>query len=46
VDELAALVTYPPIGACAAVLSGASSIRLWHDPLLYKRRTPASATCR
>jgi ectoine hydroxylase-related dioxygenase (phytanoyl-CoA dioxygenase family) len=36
VAELAALVTYPLIGACAAVLSGASSIRLWHDQLLYK----------
>jgi ectoine hydroxylase-related dioxygenase (phytanoyl-CoA dioxygenase family) len=36
VDELARLVAYPVIGASAAALSGASSVRLWHDQLLYK----------
>jgi hypothetical protein len=36
VRELAALVSYPLIGAAAAVLSGATGIRLWHDQLLYK----------
>jgi Phytanoyl-CoA dioxygenase (PhyH) len=36
VRELAELVSYPAIAACAARLSGASSIRLWHDQLLYK----------
>jgi hypothetical protein len=36
VDELAALVRYPMIGATAAALSGAEGIRLWHDQLLYK----------
>jgi hypothetical protein len=36
VDELAALVSYPMIGATAAALSGAGGIRLWHDQLLYK----------
>lgn len=36
VDELAALIRYPMIGASAAVLSGAEGIRLWHDQLLYK----------
>lgn len=36
VDELAALVRYPTIGATAAALSGADGIRLWHDQLLYK----------
>jgi ectoine hydroxylase-related dioxygenase (phytanoyl-CoA dioxygenase family) len=36
VSELAALVSYPLFGACAAILSGASAIRLWHDQLLYK----------
>ncbi|AWS45076.1 phytanoyl-CoA dioxygenase family protein [Streptosporangium sp. 'caverna'] len=36
VDELAALVRYPVIAACAARLSGAGEIRLWHDQLLYK----------
>lgn len=36
VRELRDLVTYPMIGACAAVLAGADSIRLWHDQLLYK----------
>lgn len=36
VDELAALVRHPLIAACAARLSGAGEIRLWHDQLLYK----------
>jgi hypothetical protein len=36
VRELAALVGHPPIAACAARLSGAPSIRLWHDQLLFK----------
>jgi phytanoyl-CoA dioxygenase PhyH len=36
VDELAALVAFPAIGAIAARLSGAAGIRLWHDQLLYK----------
>lgn len=36
VDELAALVSYPMIGATAAALAGATGIRLWHDQLLYK----------
>lgn len=36
VDELASLVRHPLIAACAARLSGASEIRLWHDQLLYK----------
>lgn len=36
VDELAALVGHPSIGATAAALSGADGIRLWHDQLLYK----------
>ncbi|HEX3815923.1 MAG TPA: phytanoyl-CoA dioxygenase family protein [Mycobacteriales bacterium] len=36
VNELAALVRYPMIGATAARLAGADSIRLWHDQLLYK----------
>lgn len=36
VRELADLVAYPTISACAAALSGAKEIRLWHDQLLYK----------
>ncbi|MFG1705309.1 phytanoyl-CoA dioxygenase family protein [Nonomuraea sp. M3C6] len=36
VDELAALVRSRLIAACAARLSGATEIRLWHDQLLYK----------
>jgi hypothetical protein len=36
VRELAGLVRYPLIAASAAALSGAESIRLWHDQLLYK----------
>lgn len=36
VDELAALVRHPAIGASAAALSGAAGIRLWHDQLLCK----------
>jgi ectoine hydroxylase-related dioxygenase (phytanoyl-CoA dioxygenase family) len=40
VDELGDLVRSPAIGATAALLSGADSIRLWHDQLLYK---PADA---
>jgi hypothetical protein len=36
VDELAALVRHPAIGATAAALSGAEGIRLWHDQLLRK----------
>lgn len=41
VDDLAPLVRNPLIGACAARLSGATEIRLWHDQLLYK---PVEAT--
>jgi len=41
VDELAALVRQPIIAACAARLSGAQEIRLWHDQLLYKPPEPA-----
>lgn len=36
VNELAQLVAQPLIGATAARLAGAASIRLWHDQLLYK----------
>jgi hypothetical protein len=36
VGELAALVRSPLIAACAARLSGAAEIRLWHDQLLRK----------
>lgn len=36
VRELADLVSYPAIGACATLLAGAESIRLWHDQLLFK----------
>jgi phytanoyl-CoA dioxygenase PhyH len=36
VDELAQLVATPLIGRIAALLSGAGTIRLWHDQLLYK----------
>jgi len=36
VDELAVLVRYPLLAACAARLSGTDTIRLWHDQLLYK----------
>lgn len=36
VNELAALIRHPMIGATAAVLSDAPGIRLWHDQLLYK----------
>ena len=36
VDELARLVHYQPIAACAARLAGVDVIRLWHDQLLYK----------
>ena len=36
VDELAALIRHPAIGATAAALSGADGIRLWHDQLLRK----------
>jgi ectoine hydroxylase-related dioxygenase (phytanoyl-CoA dioxygenase family) len=43
IDELAALVAHPAIGAIAARLSGAPCIRLWHDQLLFK---PVDATGR
>ncbi|MGO9660844.1 MAG: phytanoyl-CoA dioxygenase family protein [Acidimicrobiales bacterium] len=36
VRELAELARYPLIAACAARLSGAACLRLWHDQLLYK----------
>lgn len=36
VDDLAELVRYPLIAACAARLARADEIRLWHDQLLYK----------
>jgi ectoine hydroxylase-related dioxygenase (phytanoyl-CoA dioxygenase family) len=36
IEELAGLVRQPIIAVCAALLSGASEIRLWHDQLLYK----------
>lgn len=35
-DQLAALVHNPLVAACAARLSGAAGLRLWHDQLLYK----------
>ncbi|WP_185602395.1 phytanoyl-CoA dioxygenase family protein [Paenibacillus sp. 598K] len=37
---LRGLATDPSIGAIAAALMGASSIRLWHDQLLYKPGRP------
>lgn len=36
VNELAALVAHPAIGATAAALCGAPGVRLWHDQLLFK----------
>ncbi len=36
VHELRAITNHPLIGAIAARLSGSTSIRLWHDQLLYK----------
>jgi len=36
VRQLAELAWYPVIAACAARLSGATGLRLWHDQLLYK----------
>lgn len=36
VGELARLIRQPVIAECAARLSGAPEIRLWHDQLLYK----------
>jgi hypothetical protein len=36
VTELAKLAHHPSIAACAARLSGAGGLRLWHDQLLYK----------
>jgi hypothetical protein len=36
VGELAQLAHYPAVAACAARLSGADGLRLWHDQLLYK----------
>lgn len=36
VQQLADLVRYPLIAATAAQLASASTIRLWHDQLLYK----------
>ncbi len=36
INELAALVMFPAIGAIAARLCGTTSVRLWHDQLLYK----------
>lgn len=36
VRELAQLARFPLIAACAARLSGAPGLRLWHDQLLYK----------
>ncbi len=36
VRELAELSRFPVIAACAARLSGAAGLRLWHDQLLYK----------
>jgi hypothetical protein len=36
VRDLADLARYPLIAACAARLSGAPGLRLWHDQLLYK----------
>ena len=47
VDELAALVRHPLVGACASRLNGEPEIRLWHDQLLYKpaeEALPASGT--
>lgn len=36
VEELSSLRQYEAIATCAARLSGASGLRLWHDQLLYK----------
>lgn len=36
VEQLAQLVHYEGIAACAARLAGTDGIRLWHDQLLYK----------
>ena len=44
VRELAQLVHTPLIAATAARLSGADSIRLWHDQLLYKPVSRPGAT--
>jgi ectoine hydroxylase-related dioxygenase (phytanoyl-CoA dioxygenase family) len=44
VHELAQLVRYPLIAATAARLSGADTIRLWHDQLLYKPVSHAGAS--
>jgi len=46
VKELGALVRYPTIGAVAKRLTGAPSIRLWHDQLLYKPPVTEAATAK
>jgi ectoine hydroxylase-related dioxygenase (phytanoyl-CoA dioxygenase family) len=46
VRGLADLVRYPLISATAAILAGASGIRLWHDQLLYKPVDSADKSAR
>lgn len=46
VKELGALVRFPTIGAVAKRLTGAPSIRLWHDQLLYKPPVAEAATAK
>ena len=44
VGDLATLVQWPGIGAYAAALAGADTIRLFHDQLLYKPGSPDAET--
>jgi ectoine hydroxylase-related dioxygenase (phytanoyl-CoA dioxygenase family) len=46
VTDLASLVEWPGIGAFAAGLAGADTIRLFHDQLLYKPGTPEAPETR
>lgn len=40
-EELQLITHKPLLGACAAALMGADSVRIWHDQLLYKPPLPA-----
>jgi hypothetical protein len=42
-NGLAAVMRKPLLGATAAILAEADSVRLWHDQLLYKPGDPAEA---
>lgn len=42
-EDVRGLVSYPPLAAMAAILSGSPSIRLFHDQIIYKD-TAAGAT--